>query len=311
MEEHRMEFTASENPWAPTRVVAEINEATGSGLELVGLAEQIGGVSSAAYVRWPDGRAGAITRPNVPLERMRQTAEVLSMLRAAGLPVPRHDLVMRLTDGKVTVVQERLPGEHVTHLDAGVVDEMVAMNERLAGLLVHRPDVPPPPAFPALAAGEHPWQETLGRYNQRSRRVLQRLLELDDGEPFEMIGDDVVHTDYSLGNVLFDEHGKISGIVDWNFGIARGDRRSALLGMRDHLVNEGDSHEGQQAAIDRLDEIFNATLDADLLHIYRVHRSVHSVHYSMSSGFRIEKIEHDLDVAECYLDGAAPPPHMW
>jgi aminoglycoside phosphotransferase (APT) family kinase protein len=311
MVEHRVEFTVSENPWAPTKVVAEINEKTGSGLELVGLAEQVGGVSSAAFVRWPDGREGAITRPNISLEWMRQTAEVLSMLRAQGLPVARHDLVMQLSDGKVTVVQERLPGAHATHLGAEVIDEMVAMNERFAGLLVQRPDVPPPPAFPAPANGEHPWQETLGRYSDRSRRLLQRILEIDGGAPFEMTGDDVVHTDYSFGNVLFDERGKISGVVDWNFGIARGDRRAALLGMRDHLVRDADWCEGQQVAIDRLDEIFGAVFDADLLHIYWCHRSVGSVHYAMINGFRAEKIEHDLHVAECCLDGTEPPPHMW
>ncbi len=245
MGEHRLEFTVSENPWAPTEVVGEINESTGSGLELVGLADQVGGVSSAAFVRWPDGRAGAITRPTVSLERMRQTAEVLMMLRAHGLPVPRHDLVLQLADGKVTVVQERLPGQHVTRLYGGVVEEMVAMNERFAGLLADRPDVPPPPTFPALTADEHPWQQTLGRHSKRSRRLLQRLLEIDAGKPFEMTGDDVVHTDYSLGNVLFDERGKISGIIDWNFGIGRGDRRYALLGMRAHLVNEGGSYTGR------------------------------------------------------------------
>jgi hypothetical protein len=43
MREHRLEFTASENPWGPTAVVAEINERTGSGLALVGLAEQASG----------------------------------------------------------------------------------------------------------------------------------------------------------------------------------------------------------------------------------------------------------------------------
>ena len=32
MTDHRLEFTDSENPWAPTAVIAEINERTGSGL---------------------------------------------------------------------------------------------------------------------------------------------------------------------------------------------------------------------------------------------------------------------------------------
>ncbi|GAA2760078.1 hypothetical protein GCM10009872_54390 [Actinopolymorpha rutila] len=311
MEEHPLEFTLSENPWAPTKVVAEINQRTGSRLELTGLSDQIGGVSSAAYVRWPDGRAGVITRPTIPLAYMHLTAETLQLVRAHALPVPRYDLIMQLADGMVTVVQERLPGKHVTRFDAGLVEEMVATNEKFAGLLVDRPDVPPPPQFPVLVAGEHPWQKTLGRYDERSRRILKRFLEIDDGESFEVTGGDVVHTDFSFGNVLFDDHGKVSAVVDWNFGIARGDRRFALLGMRDNLVIECSSYEGFQEAVDRLDEILTTTLDAELLRIYRIHRSVHSVHRSISNGFRSEKIEYDLEAAQCRLDGTTPPPHIW
>ncbi len=311
MEEHPLEFTLSENPWAPTRIVAEINERTGSSLELTGLANQVGGVSSAAYVRWPDGRAGVITRPTIPLDHTHLTAEILQLVRARGLPVPRYDLIMQSADGLVTVVQERLPGRHVTRFDAGLVEELVATNERFAGLLADRPDVPPPPQFPQLVAGEHPWRETLGRYDDRSRRILERFLEIDDGEPFEMTGGDVVHTDFSFGNVLFDDHGKVSAVVDWNFGIARGDRRFALLDLRDHLVVGCGSCEGCQEAVDRLDEILARTLGADLLRIYRIHRSVHSVHRSISNGFRREKIEYDLEAAQCRLDGTTPPPHIW
>lgn len=58
MRKHSLKVTAAENPWAPAAVIAEINDRTGSGLELIGLAEQQGGVSSAAFVRWPDGRGG-------------------------------------------------------------------------------------------------------------------------------------------------------------------------------------------------------------------------------------------------------------
>ena len=84
MTEHKVEFTLSENPWAPTAVLAEINERTGSDLELVGLADQVGGTSSAAFVRWPDGRQAALTRTTTPLAVMRQTARVLGDARRAG-----------------------------------------------------------------------------------------------------------------------------------------------------------------------------------------------------------------------------------
>lgn len=305
MEGHRLEFRESENPWAPTAVVAEINARTGSELALVGLSEQTGGTSSAAYVRWPDGRDGALTRTATPLDRMCQTAEVMAMVRARGIPVPRHDLVLELADGRVAVVQERLPGRHASRIGRTAVDAMVAMNDRFAGLLVDRSDVPLPPAFltPRHEDHDHPWHETLGRYSERSRRVLRRFFELGGGgNASRMTGDDVVHTDYSFGNVLFDEDGQISGVVDWNFGVNRGDCRYALLGMRGHLANEGDQYEGCQDAIDRLDEVLETTIEPSLLRAYWVHRTVQGVHWAIHDHLRPDRIDHDLDVAESHLD---------
>ncbi len=116
-----------------------------------------------------------------------------------------------------------------------------------------------------------------------------------------MTGDDLVHTDYSLGNVLWDEGGQISGVVDWNFGVARGDRRFALLGLRSHLATEGDQYEGQLDALDRLDEVLDTTLDPALLRLYRVHWAVHRVHSAIHDNLRPERIEHDLHLAEDHL----------
>lgn len=310
MEVHRLEFRESENPWAPTAVVAEINERTGSGLELVGLAAQTGGTSSAAYVQWPDGRPGALTRTNTPLDRMHQTADLLSLVRARGLPVPDHELVMQLADGKVAVVQERLPGDPPKKVDDNDVDAIVAMNERFAGLLVDRPDVPYPPAFPSVGTGDHPWSETLGRHSDRSRRLLERIGGVDNGKPYEMAGDDLVHTDYSLGNILYDENANLSGVIDWNRGVARGDRRVALLDLRRNLATEGKQYGVQQRAVDRLDEILATTIDPELLRIYWAQSAVHGVHWSIANNFRPDRIEHDLLVAESVLDGGSASP-IW
>lgn len=302
MTEHRLEFTISENPWAPTAVVAEINERYGCGLELIGLSEQAGGVSSAAFARWPDGREAAITKSTASVGRMRQSAEAVGIAAAAGIPVPRHDLVVELADGTVTVVQERLPGRHATHVDAGTVDAMVAMNDRFADLLIDRPDVPLPAAFPARELDRNPWEETLGHYNDRTRRLLRQIHDLDGELLYEMTGNDLVHTDYSFGNVLFDERGQISGVVDWNFGAERGDRRFALLCMRDHLENEGDQYEGCHKALDRVDQVLTRRLGPALLRTYSAHRALHGLHTSIKRfSHRPERIENGIRAAERYL----------
>lgn len=231
MGRHRLEFRESENSWAPTAVVEELHDRTGIQLEVVGLATQTGGRSSAAYVRWPDGRDGVLTRTKVSLERMRQTAGVLASVRAGGVPVPRHELVLELADGYVAVVQERLPGAPPGRVGTAVIDAMVVTNERFAGLLADWPEVPVPSAFPSAGPDGHPWERTLGRYSDRSRELLTRILELGGGEPYRMVGNDLVHVDYILGNILHDESGRVTGVIDWNAGAARGDHRFALIAL--------------------------------------------------------------------------------
>jgi aminoglycoside phosphotransferase (APT) family kinase protein len=297
MTSHQLEFRLSENPWAPTAVIAELNERTGSGLELVALADQVGGTSSAAFVQWPDGQPAALTRTTTPLRVMQQTARVLGHARDLGLPVPRHDLVVELSDGYVAVVQERRPGRAVDRVDAGVVDEFVAMNERFADVLADYRDVARPAAFPELGLKDYGWGDTVGRQGDRGRRLLGRLLEIDGGEPFRMTGDDLVHTDYSLENVLFDEQGHISGVVDWNQGAVRGDRRVALikrLGADEHPNVLPEAHE-------RIDQVL-AGIDPTALKIYQAHWKVLHVHYAISNKLRDDRIEHDLRAAEQFFD---------
>lgn len=294
----RLEFTVSENPWAPTAVVAEINERTGSGLELVGLAEQAGGTSSAAFVRWPDGRQGALSRSQMPLERIRQSAEVVTAARKAGLPVPRHDLVLEASDGMLAIVQERLPGRPASQVRAEMIDTMVAMNESFAGLLADRPDVPPPPAFDPSRYGEAQWGGTIGRLGERGRRLLGHLEGLTGGEVYRMTGGDLVHPDYGLGNILWDEQGRITGVVDWNWGAARGDRRFALLGLARNLAREGELYGAQPGASQRLDEILATLIDPATLRIYRAHMAVQVVHYTICDDRGPEHIEHALRQAE-------------
>ncbi|MFC7625898.1 phosphotransferase [Microlunatus sp. GCM10028923] len=295
--DHPIEFRLSENPWAPTAVIEEINARTASGLVLTGLADQVGGVSSAAFVAWPDGRQSALTRPRASLASMQLTATVLNEVREQGIPVPAYQLVLDLHDGYLAVVQERLPGRHVEVLDPTTAASFIAANDRFAGLLRGRPEVPPPPAFPADGPGYGAFEDTVGRHGRRGRRLLTRLLELDGGRPFRMPGDDLVHTDYSPGNVLFDDTGQVSGIVDWNFGVARGDRRYALVGLPWGSIGSSTIGPAEQRRIDAA----LAELEPATLRRYEAHHAVSRVHRSITEQFTPERIEADLDFAEDVL----------
>ncbi|MEV6273568.1 phosphotransferase [Kribbella sp. NPDC051936] len=283
---HKVEFRLSENPWAPAAVIEEVNARTGSGLVLTGIADQVGGTSSAAFVAWPDGRAAAMTRTRTRLPIMRQTATVLNDVRRRGLPVPEHQLVVELADGYVVVVQERLPGRHVDALDSTTSAAFVAMNNRFADLLRDHPRVPRPRAFPGGRTGYGAFERTVGQLGGRGRRLLERLLEADGGQPFRMTGDDLVHTDYTPGNVLFDADGNVSGVVDWNSGVARGDRRYALLQMQSDM-NQIDAELAQLTPETRLS--------------YQAHWVVDQVHESILKGFPPERVELDVARAEKVL----------
>jgi hypothetical protein len=63
-----------------------------------------------------------------------------------------------------------------------------------------------------------PRHESLESHSDRSRRLLRRIREIGSYEPYEMIGDDLVHTDFMVPNILFDETGQITA---WSTGELR------------------------------------------------------------------------------------------
>nr|WP_238341681.1 aminoglycoside phosphotransferase family protein [Actinopolymorpha rutila] len=161
---------------------------------------------------------------------MQQTAEVLAFARSKELPVPRQEAVVAIDDGSLAVVQERLDGRPSARVDAAVIDATVAVNERFAGLLADRPDVPIPPMWLRESAPVFPRHELLATHSDRSRRLLERIRAIGALEPHEMTGDDLVHPDFTFRNVLYDCDGHVSGVVDWNWGVGRGTAGSRWYG---------------------------------------------------------------------------------
>ncbi|MGW5361747.1 phosphotransferase [Actinopolymorpha pittospori] len=288
----------------PRNLVAAVNARTGSRLKLVGVAEH-GETGGAAYVRWPDGRAGVVTHVfHRSIEQARHDAEVLALLRSRGLPVPRHDLLVDLGGGTVAVVQERLPGSPAKRTDPAVIEAMVTMNERFAGLLADRPDVPIRPLHLRESGPVFPRHETLAEHSDRSRRMLRLIREIGSGEPHEMVGDDLVHVDFTVPNVLFDDAGQITGVVDWNLGLARGDRRFGLIKLYFDLTWALATEEGRRhvdpAALDRLNDVLEETLEPDVLRLYWAHWTLYQLHWAIRSG-EAYVIDLHLDLGESRL----------
>lgn len=301
MSSHRVEFRKSENPWAPTAVIEQINSRTGAGLELVGLAEQTGGTSSAAYVRWPDGRDSVISRGDTHIEQMRKTAEVLSFLRDRGVAVPRHELVVGLEDGFIAVVQERLPGEPLHHVDSVAIDALVECNEAFAGLLQDQPDVPSLRfnLRQECEVSEY-WHGPLYRYSDQTRGLVEQMCDIGNAQPKRMVGDDLVHVDYNVGNILFADN-RVTGVVDWNAGVVRGDRRYALVGLSMLLTLEGDQHGTTNDAVNRLDKALISMTDPSLLRCYWASAILRFTHKAIQKRFSNDRIDAVLDLAERHL----------
>ncbi|HVX45459.1 MAG TPA: phosphotransferase [Mycobacteriales bacterium] len=265
----------------PEPVLAEIADRTGIAFELIEMADH-GDSGGAAYVRWPDGREGVLTRPPATADIMRLSAEVLTTVRATGLPVPSYGLVVTLAGGGVAAVQDRLPGRHIRHVDIDTVEAMVAMNDRFAGLLADRPDVPVPTLWLRQSAPESPPHDDIESYSDRAAALIGRIRELDSEPGPDIVGDDLLHLDYARGNVLTDEHGRITGVVDWNLGVARGDRNFALVALRSDFEWRALAPDScgniEQPAVERLDRILEERIEPEMLRRYWAHWTLMKLH---------------------------------
>ncbi|MGZ0152077.1 phosphotransferase [Kribbella sp. WER1] len=247
------------------QLLDEVNHTTGAGLEFVGQAA--GGQVGAAFVRWPDGRDGVLTRASGGVDELRRTASALDKARAVGLPVPRYQLLAG--DG---VVQERLPGRAPEKLDQTLLEAMIALADRFAGLA---PDLPVPSMYLLESGPGFCLHESLERYDPRTRRLLGRIHEVGRAEPSEMTGDDLVHLDFHSGNVLVDGAGTITGIVDWD-GIGRGDRHFGLVTLRfDAHVRLADED------LTWFDELLERVLEPEVLRLYWAHMTLRQVDWSI------------------------------
>jgi hypothetical protein len=259
------------------RVLERIASITGVRLVLEGPAP--GGEVGAAYVRWPDGRRSLLTASRT------SSAALVDRARAAGVPTPRHELTARV-DGVRVVVQQRLPGAPPPDLDAGVVRQMLAVNDQLAGVLAAEPGPRPAELYLTSDGPGFCLHEPLSAFSARTARLLEWVRSVG-AEGTHMVGDDLVHMDFHPGNVLVD-HGRLTGVVDWD-GAVRGDRHFDLVTLLFHL--RGVAPALAPAVHERL-----GLLSKRRLRAYWAHMSLRQVDWSIR--------HHDAATVDRWLDVA-------
>jgi aminoglycoside phosphotransferase (APT) family kinase protein len=218
---------------------------------------------------------------------MRLTVDVLDLAKAKELPVPAQELVAELPDGRIVVVQERLPGNPIRRIDVPLVDALVAINDGFAGLLADRPDVPGPKLGLRQSGPDHPRHEALAGYDDRTRGMLARIRAIGETVPDELPGNDLVHPDFARGNVLVDRDGQISGVIDWSSAALRGDRAFALVSLRSDLEWRTfyDSSEWvPQSVVDRLDSVLRTTIEPTVLDACWAHWTLHKAYAAIRGG---------------------------
>jgi len=265
-------------------LVRALNDRAGLALELTGLIDQ--GQSGAAFVRWPDGRESVVTTAFASLDQMRQTADVLNDVRGLGIPVPRHEFFLEVEPGTVAVVQERMPGSTVEQADTDGVEAVMAINERFAGLLRERKDVLPPPLSLGRSGDPTP-SAVVEEHSARARALVARVRATGAGPARDMVGDDLVHVDLTLSNMLF-VGATITGVVDWNYGVARGDRYFGLVKLLHTLSFASESPSAgvkpTNAALERVEHVVSSVLHPETLRRYWAHQTLNMLYGSLRWG---------------------------
>jgi Phosphotransferase enzyme family len=282
--------TTTPDPLAPVArldaadLLTQLRAETGAELDLIGPLP--GGQVGAALVRWPDGREGVLTHWGDASEdswrSIERSGELLDLAQDRGIPAPRYELVTRLAD-RIAVVQERLPGEPPTRADLALVEELVAIAGRGAGLLRGRPDVPAVELYLLRSGPGFCLHQSLAQYDDRTRRLLALVRRIGADSPHRMAGDDLVHMDFHPGNVLVDRTGAVTGVVDWD-GAGRGDLRFALVTLRFDLAVPGvdaQDRSARSAAARWLDNRIDDLFDAATLRTYWAHMGLRLVDWSI------------------------------
>jgi hypothetical protein len=287
---HDAPDTAAPDPLAPVPrldaadLLEQLRADAGADLELIG--QLPGGEVGAALVRWPDGRESVLTHWGDATDdawaRIERTGDLLDLARDRGIAAPRYELVTRLPD-RIAVVQERLPGERPTRVDLTLVQELVAIAGRGAGLLRGRPDVPAVDLHLLRSGPGFCLHQTLAQYDDRTRRLLDLVRRIGTASPHRMAGDDLVHMDFHPGNVLVDRTGAVTGIVDWD-GAGRGDHRFALVTLRFDLAVPGvdaQDRSARSAAARWLDNRIDDLFDDATLRAYWAHMGLRQVDWAI------------------------------
>jgi hypothetical protein len=258
------------------------------------------GAVGAWLVRWPDGHLGVLTwAPPAPpggaaAGGLGRAMTLLEVARAAGVPAPRYEAVIPLRRGDVAIVQELAEGRPVGERpSAAVVEQLIELAERRRGLLRGHPLAAEATSLYLLGDGPgFCLHGPLAGHDQRTRWLLERI-EAIGAEPGAdvLAGEDLVHFDYHVGNVLVGAWG-VTAIVDWG-GARAGDIGLDLALLAYTLGGVGDR------LAERVERRFTDTTAPAIVRRLWAHVSLRLVDWALRH--HPESVDRWLAVAPRYL----------
>ncbi|ACQ81773.1 aminoglycoside phosphotransferase [Beutenbergia cavernae DSM 12333] len=177
-------------------------------------------------MRRADGTDAVLSR-GANVAGLRRAASALDAARARGLPVPRYTDVVEVPGG-VALLQERMPGHVTERVDDALVGAILGVVDRLRHVLADEPDVPTPDLYLLDDGPGFCVHGTLERHGPQARRLLAWVHDVGRAHGTTTPGDDLVHLDLHPANVLVDDAGRLTAVVDWD-AAGRGDARIGVV----------------------------------------------------------------------------------
>lgn len=181
-----------------------------------------GGEVGAWLVRWPDGHLGVLTwsppiAPGRPRGQLDDVMALMERARAAGVPLPRYEAVIDVGELGTAVLQERAIGLRPTTITTELIDQLLHLAEVRRGILAGTEfSGRPMPIY--LSSSGPGWclHETLRAHSAATASLLDEIEALAGDEDF-LVGDDLVHLDYHLDNILVDpdQPDRVTAVLDW------------------------------------------------------------------------------------------------
>jgi len=215
------------------------------GFELGDRAE--GGQSEGAwFATAPDGTPVVLKwfPDEIMVDRYTVLLPGLDELRSRDVPVPEYSHVLAV-NGWTVSAQRVLPGASVDNPPEAMVERVFECVAAQAGIAC---PLPAPGLDPwgasvvqTLTVGVDGWaeHEPMRTGDRRSAAILNRIEAVGaDADPAWFPTDGLVHLDLHTDNVLADEDGSLTGIVDWE-GACTGDHRFNLVNFVFDLYGHG------------------------------------------------------------------------